>query len=150
MAAAFAVEKEKAIAHVKYSMKLPKLQISRGAYFLFEHPAHATSWELPCIKEVMKMTGVEAVVGDMCTYGLTTLGEDRKTMVPAKKLTQFMGNGHFILSELSTRCDKTHTHQPLMGGRASKAQEYSHELFCAIEALPNRSSMIAVARCAWA
>ena len=65
-AAVFAVEKEKAIAHIEYLMKLAKLRISRGAYFLFEHPAHATSWELPCIKESMKMTGVEAVVGDMC------------------------------------------------------------------------------------
>ena len=103
-AAAFAVEKEKTIAHIENSMKLAKLQRSRGAYFLFENPAHATSWELPCIKEVMKMTGVEAMVGDMCMYGLTTLGEDRKTMVPAKKPTLFMGNGHSILSELSTRC----------------------------------------------
>ena len=33
-AAAFAAEKEKAIAHIEYSMKLAKLQISRGAYFL--------------------------------------------------------------------------------------------------------------------
>ena len=73
LAAAFAIEKEKAIAHVKDSMMLARLQISRGAYFLFEHPAHATSWELPCIKTVMQMTGVESVVGDMCMYGLTTL-----------------------------------------------------------------------------
>ena len=71
------------------------------------------------------MTGVETVVGDMCMYGLTNLSEDRKSMVPANKPTQFMGNGHYILNELSTRCDKAHPHQPLMGGRASKAQEYS-------------------------
>ena len=120
-AAAFAVEKEKATAHIKYAMTFAKLQRSRGAYFLFEHPAHATSWELPCVKEVIGMAGVEAVVGDMCMYGLTTLSEDRKTMVPAKKQTRFMGNGHFILGELITRCDKTHTHQPFTGGRASKA-----------------------------
>ena len=113
-------------------MKLAKLQISRGAYFSFEHSAHATSWELPCIKEVLKMTGVEAEVGDMCMYGLMTLSGDRKSMVPAKKPTQFMGNGKFIMNELSTRCDKTHAHKPLMGGRASKAQEYSYELWRAM------------------
>ena len=90
-AAAFAVEKEKAIAHIEYSINLAKLQIARGAYFLFDHPAHATSWELPCIKEVRKMTGVVTVVGDMCMYGLTTLSEDRKSMVPAKKPSQFYG-----------------------------------------------------------
>ena len=80
----------------------------------------------------MQMTGVESVVGDMCMYALTTLSEDRQTMVPAKKPTRFMGNGKCIMSELSTRCDKTHTHQPLMGGRASRAQEYSYELCCAM------------------
>ena len=40
-----------------------------------------------------------------------------------------MGNGHSIMNELITRCDKTHAHQPLMGGRASRAQEYSYK-FC--------------------
>ena len=127
-AVAFAAEKVKAVAHIEFSMKLAKLQVSRGAYFLSEHPAHASSGELPCIREVMKMTGVETVVGDMCMYGLTTLSEDRKSMVPAKKPTPFMGNGHYILNELSTRCDKTHPHQLLVGGWASKAQEYSYEL----------------------
>ena len=49
-------------------------------------------------------------------------------MVPAKTPTQFMGNSQCILDELSTRWDKSHPHQPLMGERASKAQEYSYEL----------------------
>ena len=84
-AAAFSVEKEKAIAHIECSMELAKLQIARGACFVFKHPAHATSWELPCIKEVMSMTGVEPVVGDMCMYALTTLSADRSEMVPTKK-----------------------------------------------------------------
>ena len=43
-AAAFEIEKIKAIAHIECSMKLAGLQISRGNYFLFKHPAHATSW----------------------------------------------------------------------------------------------------------
>ena len=42
------------------------------------------------------------------------------------------GNGHSILNELSTRCDKTHAHQPLMRGWASTAQEYSYELCLAM------------------
>ena len=74
------------------------------------------------------MTGVDSVVGDMCMHDLTTLIADRSEIVPAKKPTQFMGNGNFVLNELSTRCDKTHAHQLLMGGRASKAQSYNYEL----------------------
>ena len=61
-------------------------------------------------------------------HGLTIPQADRSEMVPAKKPTQFMGNGYLILSELSNKCDKTHAHQPLVGGRASKALEYSYEL----------------------
>ena len=60
-------------------------------------------------------------------YGLTTPNADRTAMVPAKKPTKFMSNGPFILAELCLRCDKSHDHQPLVGGRASKAQEYPYE-----------------------
>jgi hypothetical protein len=28
----------KAVAHIEFSMKLARLQIARGKYFLFEHP----------------------------------------------------------------------------------------------------------------
>ena len=65
-------------------------------------------------------------------YGLVTPNADHTAMVPAKKPTQFMSNGWCILSELSRRCDKSHAHQPLMGGRASKAQEYTVQLCRAI------------------
>jgi len=78
------------------------------------------------------MTGVGTVFGDMCMYGFTTMSEGRKSMVPAKKPTPFMRNSQCILGELCTKCDKSHPHQPLMGGLASNAQEYSYELCRAI------------------
>ena len=53
---------------------------------------------------------------------------DRIEMVPAKKHTCFMSNGWYILKDLDTKCDTSHFHQPLMGGRASKAQEYTYTL----------------------
>ena len=42
----------------------------------------------------------------------------------AKKPTRVMSNARCIVDELSIRCDKSHRHQHLVGGRASKASEY--------------------------
>ena len=42
----------------------------------------------------------------------------------AKKPTLFTLNAWCIADGLSIRCDKSHPHQHLVGGRASKASEY--------------------------
>ena len=68
-------------------------------------------------------------------YGLTILRAYMSEMVPAKKPTHFMGNGQFILNELSTRCDKTSAYRPLIGRRANTAQEYSYELCLHVQGL---------------
>ena len=62
-------------------------------------------------------------------YGLVTSGPlpDKEPMA-AKKPTQFMSNSWCVLHELTTRCDKSHVHQELMGGRASKAARCPDEL----------------------
>ena len=108
--------------HIEFSMKIAKLQISRGAFFLFEHPTRASSWDLPAIVEVEKSEGVDTVMGDQCMYGPTTPNAERTAMAPAKKPTKFMSNGPLILAELCFRYNKSHDHQPLMGGRSTKAQ----------------------------
>ena len=51
---------------------------------------------------------------------------------PAMKPTQFMSNSWCVLQELSVRRDKSHRHQPLMGGRAAKAAKYPDDLRKAI------------------
>ena len=91
--AAFKIEKLKAVKHIEFSMRIAKLQMSRGACFVFEHPARASSWELPAIIEVEKSEGVDTVIGDQCMYGLTTPNADRTAMAPAKKPAKFMSNG---------------------------------------------------------
>ena len=50
--AAFKIEKFKAVKRIEFSMNIAKLQMSRGAYFLLEHLARASSWDLPSITEV--------------------------------------------------------------------------------------------------
>ena len=124
---AFLVEKEKAIGHIDYCMKLARTRMERGDYFLCEHPAHASSWELGSAGKLASDT-----VADQCMYGLVTPNADRIELVPAKKPKRFMSNSWHVLGELSTRCDKPLVHQPLMGGRASKAQEYTYDLCRAI------------------
>ena len=42
----FEVEKKKAAAHIVFCLKVLQLQRARGAYFLFEHPESADSWNL--------------------------------------------------------------------------------------------------------
>ena len=107
-------------------------QQRRGRYFLFEHPAYATSWKLPQMQEFLNSPGVDTTIGDMCMYGLVTPNKDRTGFLPAKKPTQFMSNSWYILKELGTRCDHSHEHQHLMGGRANKAAEYAYKLCLAI------------------
>ena len=119
----FFIEKEKAIEHIDYCMGLARTQMERGDYFRFEHPAHATSRELETVEKMMREPGVSDTVANQCMYGLVTPNAYRTELVPAKKPKIFMSNSWYVLGELSTRCDRSHAHQPLMGGQASKAQE---------------------------
>ena len=65
-------------------------------------------------------------------YGLVTPTGTAGEVAPAKKPTKFMSNSWCILQELSVRCDGSHVHQHLVGGRAAKAQEYPDALCRAI------------------
>ena len=126
--AKFLEEKKKAVEHVKFCIKLFKWQMSNGAYFLFEHPAYGDTWKLPEMQELMAMPGVGDAVADQCMYGLTTRGAPGESELPAKKPTRFVSNSWYMLQELSVRCDKSHQHQHLVGGRASRAAEYPDQL----------------------
>ena len=46
------------------------LPINAGSYFLYEHPATATSWEHPGIQEILEHPGVHVVTGDICKWGM--------------------------------------------------------------------------------
>ena len=45
-------------------------QVARGKFFLHEHPATASSWDLPMIRELAEHPGVVIVTGDMCRWGM--------------------------------------------------------------------------------
>ena len=109
-AAKFEVEKKKAAAHIVFCLKVFQLQRARGAYFLFEHPESADSWNLPELVELMQLDGVMTQVADQCMYGLRTHSDVKGESLPAKKPTRFMSNSWCVLQELSARCDKPHVH----------------------------------------
>ena len=58
--------------HVRFCCELYKLQAEANRYFLHEHPANATSWQLSEVQEMFESNGVQRVVGDQCHYGQET------------------------------------------------------------------------------
>ena len=50
-------------------------QIERGMFFLHEHPATASSWNMEGIAEVALHPGVHTVVSDMCRWGMKVRDE---------------------------------------------------------------------------
>ena len=74
---------------------------------------------------------VNVAVADQCMYGLVTKGANGEE-VAAKKPTQWASTSPHMLKRLSTRCDGTHTHQHLIGGRAAAAAYYPPKLITQI------------------
>ena len=73
--------------------------MERGAYFLHEHPALATSWREPCVQEVLSQPGVRRIRADQCQ-----LGQQNEVGDPVKKPTGFMSNSDELLKELERKC----------------------------------------------
>ena len=69
-------------------MRLYRIQVRNGLYFLHEHPAGARSWENEDVRKVLKLTGVATVTGDMCQFGMEQ--ETDEGLMAVRKRTQFM------------------------------------------------------------
>ena len=75
------------------------MQMKGGRYFLHENPDQATSWQRPCVVELLKDEKVERIVGDQRQFGQQSDRGD-----PMKKPTGWMSNSPEILRALSRRC----------------------------------------------
>ena len=66
------------IKHLNFAMELCEIQMRNGLYFLFEHPAGASSWSVNAVQKMMNQSGVNTYEGDMCQYDTKQLikGED--------------------------------------------------------------------------
>ena len=117
--------------HLHFVIGLYKIQLDGNRHFLHEHPAGASSWLDAMMKKLLKTKGVLTVVSDQCQYGLMTPGPDGRLM-PAKKPTRWASSSPHMIKRLSKRCDKSHIHQHLIGGRAANAAFYPPELITEI------------------
>ena len=105
--------------HLELAMALAKWQHRRGRYFLFEHPASASSWKEATVEEVESLEGVEVVSTDMCMYGMNVNGLGLN-----KKPTKLMSNSEEVRRMVNRRCDRKHFHAPTLCLLPKKAQEY--------------------------
>ena len=118
--------------HVEFVVELYRIQQSAGRLFLHEHPENATSWKMEDMREISRAEGVYTVKADQCMFGLTTQGARVGATCPARKRTTFVTNSYHVARELDRACDGTHTHQPLVSGRAKAAERYPPALCRAI------------------
>ena len=124
---------EDALALLQFSVDVCWDQISRGKFFLHEHPATASSWDLPMIRELAEHPGVSIVTGDMCRWGMhlleekETQGTDQPVLV--KKPTKWMTNCPSLATLLGIRCTGGHEHSKLEGSRRTlQASNYPTSL----------------------
>lgn len=111
-----------AVLHINFCVEVYRDQMARGAYFLHENPAWATSWQTAAIRGLNEQVGVITTIIDMCQYGLETSKGSMRG--PARKPTKMMTNAPMIAQELRRRCPGRHNHIPLMSGRAGPCAEY--------------------------
>ena len=98
-------------------------QIERGMFFLHEHPATASSWNMECMAELAAHPGVYTVVSDMCRWGMRVrdeVPEDPTQPYLIKKPTKWMTNCRHLADLLSLRCEGNHSHVRLEGGNLTK------------------------------
>jgi len=107
-------------------------QLSRGCYFLHQHPDSASSWELPEVRAMMSRPGAQVTKTDACVFGMKAV-DASGVEGPIKKLTRWMGNAPCLMKELSRRCEGRHkSHVPLLNGRAAGAAMHPPGLVAAI------------------
>ena len=108
---------QQARVHLDFTMRLITIQHNRGGYFVFEHPAGATSWQERSVQKVLRETGATVTTFDQCQIGLKTRVEGVEG--PARKRTTLMS---------TTRSqDPAHSDGPRRSiGGASQARRRRH------------------------
>ena len=118
--------------HSCFVISLYQLQLVGNRHFLHEHPASAMGWKEKCIEELCQDPRVHSVVCDQCQFGLVTKGNKRGQLMPAMKPTRFVSSSRHMLECLDKRCDRSHQHRHLTGGRCKDAAFYPLPLVKAI------------------
>ena len=93
----------KAVEHMRFVVRLYRMQHDAGRYFLHEHPSGATSWKLDFIENLLNTPGIERTVGDQCQFGAEVMSGPKQGQ-PVKKPSGFMSNSPELLKVLNRRC----------------------------------------------
>ena len=111
-------DKKNAIEHMNFVISLYIEQVQAGRYFLHEHPKNASSWNLPAMEELMKVSGVLLSHADQCQYGAQVAHGPLKGR-PIKKPTGFLTNSKSLNEILQRTCSGT-------GGVCSRGGSHVH------------------------
>ena len=129
-------ELAKARVHLACCCHLYQKQINRGAYFLHEHPALATSWRERQVQEFLQRVGVQRIVADQ-----RQLGQQSDSGDPILKPSGFMSNAPELLTSLDRRCFGKHglcfrpregRHAERLGKKVQRAAIFQEGLCLAI------------------
>ena len=118
------------VGHMQFECELYEEQMRAGRYFVHEHPDGATSWNLSCMKKLLRHPRVIECKVHMCAYGMKSRDELGEGLV--MKPTRMITNSEEIANELKGKCCGGHRHVPLLSGRAKAAAEYPPKLCEAI------------------
>lgn len=110
------------LQHVHLGAKIARWQARRGAYYVYEQPDGARSWQEPEVRALCEEHW--RIRCDMCMYGMNVDGSGLN-----KKPTGLVTNSECIARAMQRRCDGSHFHVPLLHGLGHKAQRYP-EKFC--------------------
>ena len=111
--AAWQAKWEEGMLYLCHAMECARRQTREGRFFVFEHPATATSWEQTVVKDIASLPGVQTVTCDLCMLGL----QAKVSKLPMRKPTKIMTNSSDMARRFvaSGRCDKSHSHQAIEG-----------------------------------
>ena len=94
---------------------------------MHEHPAGATSWNMPEMVSLLARGEVDAVTMDMCMFGMKATKDGKEYLV--QKKTRIVSSSQEVLKNVGRKCpnaggEKVHEHVVLEGERTRKAQVY--------------------------
>ena len=120
-------EEQEGLLHWEFSLQIAEEQDDSHRAFLLEQPKDARSWKHPRAQRLRARSSVYEVTLDMCAFQLRTKDGDL-----AKKPTMLLTNCFPLVKLLHKRCSGDHRHQPLLGGRAAAAAQYTRPFVKAI------------------
>jgi hypothetical protein len=97
-------ERQAAMEHLRFTVRIMRDQLAAGRYFLFEHPAGASSWQEDRFQSLLDEPKVGRVVAHQCQFGHEVEHGKHKGR-PIRKATGLLTNSPELLKALNRRCE---------------------------------------------